>query len=278
MRFNFYIVINYFKLLQSLADLDKSNDSITVITTKLAESAGYHRGLYTFKNGNVRERALYNKKFDDVLTAKWMCYYKTLFVSKLVKHPELSEYHVSIINDTFHQVMQSINLDKIVDDRCISKYVNSALSCKIGIVLFIMGSSRRLEEYNNGGRRRFHYKSVLNYNTTSLDAIVENNNYSPRASDEIDVNPLIIDLKSKLAHNKYGLRLLEALLSSQKKVMLNHIDDFVLIDDGDFNDKTKLDILTAYNIIRLALSEYMPDKPYRKSTIRSVRYSFENRS
>jgi hypothetical protein len=271
-------MIEYFKLLQPVADIDKSLDSIKDITVTLANKAGYHRGLYKYKNGRVRERAFYDKKFDDILTAKWMCFYKNLFISKLIKHPEFSEHHVTIINDVFRVVMQSLNLDKIVNDNCINKYVNSALSCKIGEVLFLMGSSRRLEEHRSGGKRRFRYKSVLNYNTASLDAIMEGNTYLPKAPDDEDVNPMILDLKSKLSHNKYGLRLLEALLSSQKKVMLNHIDDFVLIDDVDFNDKTKLDILTAYNTIRLTLSEYMPDKLYKKSTIRNVRYSFENRS
>ena len=136
----------YFKLLEAQANLDHNVYSIKDITIQLALKAGYQRGPYKFKNGNVRERTQYTKKFDDVLTAKWLCFYKKLFISKLYRHPELKEYHVDIINRTFEMVMKSINLDKLTTDKIIHKYVNLALSNRIGDVLYIMGSNKRLQD------------------------------------------------------------------------------------------------------------------------------------
>ena len=268
-------MIEYFKLLQPIADIDKSLDSIKDITIALANKAGYHRGPYLLKNGSVKERALYIDKFDDVLTAKWICYYKKLFISTLIKHPELSDFHVNIINDTFKSVMQSLNIDKIVNDDCINKYTNMALSCKIGIAIFDRGSVNRINDYNQGGRRKFRFKSVLNYNSCSYDALVESSHFDISCDDsDLGTASIVIDLKHQLSNNKYGLRLLEAMLTSRKKIMLSHIDDFVLIDEGDFNDVTKESLLSAYNTIQQSLRKYSINTSRPVKLRKSIKFSF----
>ena len=270
-------MVEYFKLLQPIADMDKSSDSIKDITIALANKAGYHRGPYLLKNGSIKERALYTDKFDDTLTAKWICYYKKLFISTLIKHPELSDFHVNIINDTFKSVMQSLNIDKIINDDCIHKYTNMALSCKIGIAMFDRGSINRIDDYNQGGRRKFRFKSVLNYNSCSYDALVESSHFDVSHSDsDLDTSSIIIDLRHQLSSSKYGLRLLEAMLTSRKKIMLSHIDDFVLIDDGDFNDDTKASILAAYNTVQKVLQKYSVATTRPIKLRKSIKFSFEH--
>ena len=58
-----------------------------------------------------------------------------------------------------------------------------------------------------------------------------------------------------------------------------HESDFIKIDDGDFTEKTKEDILSAYNIIRHELVQLnsCEDNKINIKPAKYVAYSFERR-
>lgn len=267
-------------MLQTVADLDKTEYGIKDLTIKLAESAGYVRKLYKFKNGSIRERTMYTGKFDNVLTAKWLCHYKKLFIAKLSVHPEFSEHHTYIIDRVFYIVMTSLNLSKIVTDNVINKYVNAALASRIAEIMWDMGSIRRLEDFNAGGERKFKLKSVANYTALSVDQMVEDGAHDELfISKQLDINDdFLIDLKHKLANNKYGLKLLYSMLYSDKRIQLSHIDDFVQLDTYEKTDLTKQELLDAYNIIVVSLKDYVDDpSKYRWKKAKTIHYANEER-
>lgn len=262
---------NYFKLLESVAKCDPTMYSIKDLTIKLMTKAGYYRANYTFAVGTVRERTFYKYKFDDVLTAKWLLYYKKLFVAKLCKHPELSEQYSTIINDTFIMTLNHLIIENITDDKIVSKYVNMTLRHRIAYAMYLHSSRNRFN------KNKFIQKSIINQLAASLDYLIDNNIIQEEAYIELYYDPFILDLQDKLFNNKYGLRLLDTLLYSKKKVQLSHIDDFIKIDDGDFTEKTKQDILSAYNIIQdeLAKLSYTEDERPSIKPAKYIMYSFE---
>lgn len=262
---------NYFKLLESVAKCDPTMYSIKDLTIKLMTKAGYYRANYTFAVGTVRERTFYKYKFDDVLTAKWLLYYKKLFVAKLCKHPELSEQYSTIINDTFIMTLNHLIIENITDDKIVSKYVNMTLRHRIAYAMYLHSSRNRFN------KNKFIQKSIINQLAASLDYLIDNNIIQEEAYIELYYDPFILDLQDKLFNNKYGLRLLDTLLYSKKKVQLSHIDDFIKIDDGDFTEKTKQDILSAYNIIQdeLANLSYTEDERPSIKPAKYIMYSFE---
>lgn len=254
----------YFTMLSKIAELDNRCLSIKEITIELANSAGYHRDVFTFKNGNQRIRTMYDSKFDDVLTAKWLCYYKHLFVSKLSKHPELKEFHDFIINRTFMIVMNSVNLDKLVNDDVINKYVNIALGNRISEVLQIIGSQERLK---NG---KFKLKTAINHMSISLESLQESGNYNAIYND-VNYSELVVDLKHKLCDNKLGLELLNLMLESNYKIRVNSIDQYVKCEQTEENKKALTD---AYNIIKNTLREHLhiPKTDRRWKPIKTVKF------
>lgn len=264
---------NYFKLLESVAKCDPTMYSIKDLTIKLMTKAGYYRANYTFAVGTVRERTFYKHKFDDVLTAKWLLYYKKLFVAKLCKHPELSEQYSNIICDVFIMTLNHLILENITDDKIVSKYVNITLRHRIAYAMYLHSSKNRFN------KNKFIQKSIINQLAASLDYLIDNNIIQEEAYIELYYDPFILDLQDKLFNNKYGLRLLDTLLYSKKKVQLSHIDDFIKIDDGDFTEKTKEDILSAYNIIRHELVQLnsCEDNKINIKPAKYVAYSFERR-
>lgn len=262
---------NYFKLLESVAKCDPTMYSIKDLTIKLMTKAGYYRANYTFAVGTVRERTFYKYKFDDVLTAKWLLYYKKLFMAKLYKHSELSEQYSNIICDVFIMTLNHLILENITDDKIVSKYVNMTLRHRIAYAMYLHSSRNRFN------KNKFIQKSIINQLAASLDYLIDNNIIQEEAYIELYYDPFILDLQDKLFNNKYGLRLLDTLLYSKKKVQLSHIDDFIKIDDGDFTEKTKQDILSAYNIIQdeLANLSYTKDERPSIKPAKYIMYSFE---
>lgn len=254
----------YFAILSDIAALDTRNLSIKDLTIELAKSGGYYRDTYIFKNGNKRIRTMYTKKFDDVLTAKWLCYYKYLFISKLSKHPELREFHDTIINRTFMIVMGSINLDKVVADDIVNKYVNMALGNRIGEVLYIIGSKARLDT------ERFRLKTAINHMAISLDGLQEAGTYNPEYID-YNYSDIVIDLKNKLCNNKLGLQLLDVMLESNYKIRPNCINQYIKCSCTEEN---RIKLTEAYNIIKSTLREYLgiPKSDRRWKPIKTVKF------
>ena len=251
-------VFEYFKMIEREARKDTSEYSIKDLTIKMATDAGYHREMYKFANGSVRERTMYKKPFDSVMTAKWLLFYKKLFVSKLYSHPEFGVGTVDIINSTFLITMGCLQIDKITDDDVINRYVNLALDGRIKNFLIELGSQKRLEEYENGSKLNMRLnKSVLNQ-SLSLDEMSEDSNFDVK-SEETD-NTLILCLEDKLKSNPFGLRLLDAMLYSNRRIHLNRIDEYMRISEEEKNDDTKYLIACAYKEIKDALKSSVANR------------------
>lgn len=271
-------MFNFYKIIESVANSGgKQYDSIKDLTYELAMNAGYYRKMYTFNNGSVRERTFYTKEFDSILTAKWLMYYKHLFITKLVVHPELKDYHVYIITRTFMVAMASINLEKMIVDNDINKYVNMTLSSRFAEVLHNKGSINRLQYFiDTGDKSKLNVNNTVNNLSLSLDELKDNNiDFYYQAIDDVGTDDYfyVLDLEDKLKGTKFGKRLLKSMLNSNKKIQLNHIDDFMYMDKSEMVEDNKKDIAISYNIIKQYLK---PNKKFRKVNYNKIKYSFES--
>ena len=249
----------YFAMLRQVAELDKTEYSIRDLSIAIADKAGYYRAPYHFANGTIRERTAYKKSFDNILTAKWLLFYKPLFISKLAPHPEFEDGSIDIINNTFFITMNCLQIDKIVDDDVINRYVNLALSGRIRNYLIEIGSLKRLEEYKAGQKLNMRLnKSVLNQ-ALSLEELRSNDNYDPVFEDNTDI--FITTLYDKLSNIPYGIELLEVLLQPTKtKIHLSKINEYIDIPKKDQTEETKSNITEAYHIIKNELKKVLPNR------------------
>lgn len=274
-----YDVYEYFKMLKKVADEDSNDYDIADITRRLAVQAGYHRAMHTLKNGLQKERTEYYKEFDSVLTAKWLLTYKKLFILKLYCHPELEEYHVQIINDTFIMFMNRLQLDKLVDERTVSKYVYMTLYHRITQTMIEVGSLSRVQSFESGGARKFRDSKVLNRVASSYDAMLDSDCFSDIEdpnSDKVDKSFIMIDLKRRLSSNPFGIRLLNAMLDSNKQVHLASIDLYVELKEEEKTKETKKLLLDAWNTIVFTLKEYREDTQCRRwRQARAIHFSDE---
>jgi hypothetical protein len=267
----------FFKYAEQIATLDDTTYSIKDLMFEIANRAGYHRGIREFKNGNKRIVTKYTKPFDNVLVCKWFVNYKKLFVSKLISHPELEEFHVQIITETFFAVMKSLNLDKITCDNAVNRLVTLAFGNRIGYVLFTIGSEKRIKDHmeKNPTIHNVRMNSAINHMAISLDSFVT----EPASAiyEDEGFDSLLVDLRMSLKDNPYGERMLEAMLYSNKKLQLDHIDDFVYLTKDECNDTTKVALTLAYNTIKSILKSYVGDKSknWGNITTKKIKYSFE---
>ena len=227
-------MFDYFKTMHSVANADeRSYSSIKDLTIDIAKSGGYRRDYYTYKNGKTVVRTMYNTNpstWDSALVAKWYCYYEKAFYSKLLKHPEFSEYYTFILDRTFSILFNSLQIDKISSDAALNVLFNMSLGNRIGEVLGMIGSNKRLEDSQHGIKKRITMKFALNHMAASLDNLEDDHAYTLSYND-YNINPSILDLKTILHDNKYGKCVLESLLYSDKKVDINKIDKFINIEE-----------------------------------------------
>ncbi len=260
----------YFDMLENyIKSCDLHYDSIKDLTIDLAYSGGYHRDIYKFECGTYRERTMYTGKFNSDLSAMWLCFYKKLFISKLNRYPELQEYHVFIINKTFYMVMGCLNIDKLVCDDIVNKYVNMTLNSRIKDAL--EGIRKDVEE------DAFYNNIIFNNRMFSLDyLIMQKGDYWCNEIEEIDY--LELELRKKLENNSLGNRLLDYLLFSNEKVDLKNIDRYMELDKSECTEENKVVIADAFNIIKHALVVYNGKikKFFRKIDPSNIHYSFEH--
>ena len=259
----------YFKLIENyIKDIDISYSSIKDLTIDLAISGGYYRDNYKFKCGSIRERTMYKTKFDSKLVALWLLFYKKLFISKLYRYPELKDFYVFIINKTFFITMSCINLSKLDHDDIVNKYVNLALSSRIKEVL---GKLKKSDNKNIV----ISNKEVFNNNMLPLDIV---DFYKEDHSQSLDKLDLEIDIRNKLKDNKLGIKLLDYMLNSTKKIDLHNIDKCLNLSKSECTEENKVVIVDAFNIIKYMLLQYSNSdirKRFRKVKVSSIKYSFE---
>ena len=234
--------------------------------------AEYEKYNYTFKNGNIRQRVKYNKKFDDVLIAKWLMFYKDLFISKLLKVTNLQEYQVDIINRTLQSVFYCLDIDKLVDDNIVNKYVNMSIDCRIKEYLYIVGSEKRLEKTNKTKKANMRLNTSINHLAKHLDADLFEINREQQDNDIFsNYEDIIVDLQEKLQYNKFGKRLIDAMIASNKKVQLYDICSYMSLKEEEKTQENKQLILDAYNIIYHYVCQYL-GKPYRKYSLSQIHF------
>lgn len=270
-------MFEYFKLLEDYIG-DTSYQSISDITIKLMSLAGYSRECVSFKNGNTRIRTVYSNKFDDRLTAMWLLYYKKLFIAKLSKHPELTEYQVDIINKTFLMVIKSLQIEKIVSDDVVHKYVNLTLSSRIKEMMWKNKSKYSTETYERGKKLPYKLKGALDNQAISInqdfakDIITDSSMICPDLLD--------IDIRDKVKNSVLARKLYESMLQSKSKskFSLKSIDTTLGLPISMCDDNTKKIIVDAYNMFKELVLSYSDEdivQRFRKLTVKSVKYSFE---
>lgn len=271
-------MFEYFKLLES--QFDTIDMSILDLTRELMKSGEYYRGIYTFNNGIMRERTMYSKPFDSILVAKWICYYKNLFISKLIKHPELSDYHVDIINKTFYMVMTSLQLDKLVSDNVVNKYINLTLISRIREFMYYSKSRYSFDKYERGKALQYRLKGALDNQAISIDQFKDDYKYDILGYDQysLEIDDFTLDVYNRLHNDYLGNKLYYAMLNSNTKFNLHDIDLKLGLPRKLCNKKTKELIAKMYNILKELTLDYSNSnlrQRFRKVSPNSVTYSFE---
>lgn len=302
----------YFKTLHDVANSDpRYYGSIKDLTIRLAQEAGYRRGLVTLKNGKQVERTIYNdfnirdnsgrvvkyqSAWNDVLVAKWLCYFEKLFKSKLGAHPEIAEYYPFIIQRTFSIYINALQIDKLKSDAMVVSGVNQCLGNRIGEAFGLVGSQARLDAYNElkenrksedeevakeakGKKNRIIMKFAFSHMTKSLDNLVDNKLVSETtlgAYSDDGLDDDVVSLKLILANNPMGERTLEAMLNSSKKFNINKVNDYIkLTPEEARSTQVLLQIKEAYLAILKYLSESceLPNDLLEEANILQERYS-----
>lgn len=264
----------YFSMLADSVQGIEPYKSIKDLTIDIAKSGGYSRELYVFKNGAVRERTLYTKKFDSTLVSLWMLHYKHLFISKLMSRKDLIDYHVNIINNTFFIVMGCLNLDKVLYDNTINLYVNLSLNSRIKEISKRVSSRFYYEPYKKGTKYPFVQKDAVINQAVSLDDLIENCGYD--IEDNCFFDDIEADLRNKLSSNIFGDKVLNFLLLADKKVNYKDIDKKLGMKADECTDESRKLITDAINMIRETLLAYVDTgKRFRRIAESSITFSLE---
>lgn len=253
---------NYFKTMKAIADLNpKEYTSIRELTIDIAMSNGYHKGNVTLKNGKVVERTLYNRPstWDSTLVAKWFCFYEKSFYSEFLKHPELKDYYTTIMFRTFHILFNSLTMEKLTSDKAVTTLFQMCLGCRIGDAFYAVGSEKRLQGHLDKTDKRITMSSAINEMAYSLEGFYENlGKGCEPIDDSVDyltdrMSDVVADARNKLKDNQLGLRLLDGMLYSDKKVSTKSIDKFLKLDKSALSAKDVLDLSNAWHTISMTL-------------------------
>ena len=248
-------------------------DSIKRLTFDIADSGGYQRKIVSFKNGNLRERTVYSKKFDSVLVALWMLHYKKFFINRLRWRKNLSEYYVDIINKTFFVVMGCLNKEKVLFDNTINRYVSLSLLSRLLDFSKMDSSKFYTLGYEKGKKYSFVQKYAVLNQSVPIESIDES---SLHMFDDRHVEDFTIDLSNLISENPFGDRVLDFLLVSNKKVNLKNVDKNIPMLKKECTEENKELILDAFNKIKKYMLEYTnSNQSFRGASLSNVTYSFE---
>lgn len=263
----------YFSILENYVSGVDTYDSIKKLTFDLADSGGYQRKVVQLKNGSFKERTVYSKKFDSVLVALWLLHYKKFFCGRLNHIKSLYEYRVDIINKTFFVVMGSLNKDKVLFDDTINKYVTLSFVSRIKEFSKMNSSKFYTECYEKGKKYDFVQKYAVLNQSVPIESVNENN---LSVFDDSQIDDIELDLSNLVSDNPFGDRVLNFLLTSEKKVNLKNIDLSLSMLPEECTEENKKLILDAYNKIKKYLLEYMEsDHVFYRASLSNVTYSFE---
>lgn len=288
----------FYKSIKQLAETNgKEYTSIKDLTIDIAKSGNYRREMVTLKNGSTVERTKYGvvdpvtgkRKgcWDDSLVAKWFLFYKKMFFSQILRHPELKEYYVDILQKTFTIYFQSLRIDKINCDQAVTFAVNKVLHNRITYHIRLLGSVSREEKMRNAelvkkgllnkedlnpndiARKRIEtYSTMVRRNTISLNELMDSEDNSGLAekfmkdnnSDISELNPILIDINKKLEGRRFGSRLLQAMLYTDRRLSTSNLNAYMEFTKEEAEDpETLKEIKEDYLTIRKILIEYLPD-------------------
>lgn len=254
----------YFNMLKKkLSCVGKQDLSISELTKKIAILAGYKREKYVFSCGTSRIRTMYDYSFDENLTTQWIVHYAGIYYKTLMKYPDVKEHYVDIINETFYTIMNSLDLDLLVNDSSINAMFTFSLRSRIYDYLERAVKHRNIlceDEDLSNKINRLDTENNIEYNLEDNNDLVSDDCY--------------IDVKNCVTTN-IGKRLLFMMLNSGKKVQFRSIDKYLHLDIEQCNDVTKNQIVDSYNKIIDTFSTYVVDKKCRHITTKTLKYSFE---
>lgn len=287
----------FYKLIGQLAETNKKEySSIKALTIDIAKSGNYRREMVTLKKGTTVERTRYGvvdpvtgkikSCWDNSLVAKWFLFYKKMFFNQILRHPELKEYYVDILQKTFSIYFQSLKIDKISCDQAVTFAVGKVLHNRITYHIRLLGSLSREEKMRNAelvkkglinkedldpndiARKRIEtYSTMVRRNTISLNELMDSEDNAGLAekfmkdnnSDIGELTPILMDINKSLKGTKFGARLLQAMLYSDKKISTSNLSAYMNFTKEEEKDPNTLkEIKEDYLIIRNILMEYLP--------------------
>ena len=217
---------DYFQMLHTIMPLS-SDRPISAITLDLAERAGR---VWDGKSNS------YSKPFDNELTAEWVLYFEKFFLCNLSKHPELKEYWIDIINDTFFQTMQHFDFSRL-SDASLSRYVFVAFKNKLKSLFSKVGVTK-VDRYSGG--YFLTDKSPSELSPVSLE------DYHTPDSDDLISCELLTDIEQAILGKPFGKEVLDCLLSSSRFMSLELIVRSISKSFGTLTGEQKKQIKDIY--------------------------------
>ena len=161
-----------------------------------------------------------------------------------MSHPELRDDQILIINNTFFQVVNHINLEKVVNSSVINKLVNISLSNRIGQSMFEKGSKARLDEYIKTGKSNIRLNKIVNTVSMPFSQFEENTNWEPYIDFSFDY--ILSDLQNVIVSNVDKM-LIQTMLSKKVRFSKNKVDKYLNLSKcrctKELKDQINLSIL-----------------------------------
>lgn len=225
------------------------------ITKELAEKAGYHRETVEYQDGTKHVVTEYTCPFDAQLSAAWFSCFGGLFLKRANVHSGfLGEQCVDVSVDCFLRFMKYLDLERV---ECKKQVLVYAMRCLDGCYKQAyrnIPSEYKFDAYKKTGKRTFEFKKVLAQQYCSLDAMEDDDFYDASMRTSVTNSSIIDDLRVKLRGNRFGYRLLKAMLDSPGRIDFSKIDKFVFIRETERKDPmTKVLLADAYNVIKETL-------------------------
>lgn len=255
----------YFETLEEISKGDKNDyGGILGLTREIAKRAGYEK-----KDG---ERPKYNKEFDSVLVAKWLCFFKKSFFSKLNRLPYMGDSRVDIVDSTFLSIFNSLDLDELHTDASVCTLFHKTLYSRT------IDNTRGKSPQRNGFSTDKNCPVFASPSTFRGDDDAEDKSIEDIAIDstESDVD-MLLDIFNIVGDSRYGKEIVLGMLTSNKKIGICNIDKYINIPKEEQTKETKIELSRIWNKIL----NYIDSIGYRglrtkKVTPSKFRYSWES--
>lgn len=229
---------------------------IVEITNKIVSQSTQR--TYTVRDGKRMVKNVYENGFDNNLTKSWMDQYRNA-VRDCLNKSGMKNYSVEdLLNDTFRRFFLYVDEKDIVSSRSITCYVFKIIKSLI---------VTRYRDMNRKKNNQFKYDDdILNY--------VDDADFATY----MDETKYVIDeCRTALKNNRFGDRLIDAIIDSDRQIPLSKINHGIYISEAERQDRnTRREICDAWNTIRRIVARDILNQ--RVDNIKTSKIQYARRS